>query len=279
MSNRAIHLGPWAKAALRRLPWLIASAAAITTFTEAQTALPKLQAISLSPTYLIPSSVPPQAQRFLVALGDRLQKPGKERISLTGQYSDKSSNVPAKLTWEAPGNLRFDRTGAGLPPLVFSKTTGIPAGLALSAADLDLFESLLDDRPETFLYSFYNGGVSRFLGNRFRTDNGHTPNYTGPWYDIFQANGPVLALGLAVTRTKLYVFDSQTGLLASTTYTTTQGAATQTISTQYTGWNQQNGQAVPGQIVRTVNGATEFTFKVNSASISPSAADGIFAKP
>jgi hypothetical protein len=256
-----------------------ALAALVATFLPAQTASPKPESASGSPIYLIQSSVPPQARPFLVALGDRLQKPGKERLVLTGQYSDKSGNVPAQLTWEAPGNIRLDRNGPGLPSLVFNTAAGVVNASALSAADLDIFESLLDDRPETFLYSFYNGSANRFLGNKFRTDDGKTPNYIGPWYDIFQGNGPVLAKGKTVARSKMFCFDSQTHLLTQTVYKVFATTPATTVLTTYSGWSVQNGEAVPGQILRSVNGTVEFTFKVNASTVGPAAQDGIFSKP
>ena len=61
--------------------------------------------------------------------------------------------------------------------MVFNTAAGVVAAATLSAADADVFESLLDDGPETFLYSFYTGYGNRFLGLQFRTDNGKASGY------------------------------------------------------------------------------------------------------
>src|SRR5258708_7723749 len=56
------------------------------------------------PTYVVPARVPSDVREFLIALGDRIQKPGKERLTLIGKHTDKAGVVAAaQLTWEVPG--------------------------------------------------------------------------------------------------------------------------------------------------------------------------------
>lgn len=229
------------------------------------------------PNSIAQTAVPGMAREFLVALGDRLQTGGKERFVLIGQYTTGAASVPATITWEAPGNLRFERNGAAT--LAVDTKLGVLNSSRLADAEADVIESLLDDRPEAFLYGLTNGYASRLLGTRFRTDDGKTANYTGPWYDIYQVSAPLAAAGKTVTRQKLFFFDSQTKLLARATYVSEHGGSKTTVSTEYSGWTKQDGQAVPGQIVRKENGTVVFTFRTNASTLGAAAADGVFARP
>src|SRR5258708_7397011 len=90
-----------------------------------------------SSAYVSPSIVPSSAREFLYALGDRVQQPGKERLILSGTYSDtKNTGKPGRLVWEAPGRLLFDRTGSGAAPLVVDDKTGVANANTLGSADL-----------------------------------------------------------------------------------------------------------------------------------------------
>jgi len=74
--------------------------------------------------------------------------------------------------------------------LVYDTAAGVLGAASLAAADLNLLESLLDDRMESFLYGFPAGTRWRFLGARFRVDdNGATANYEDPWCDIYEMRG------------------------------------------------------------------------------------------
>ena len=229
------------------------------------------------PSYVSPTLVPSNVREFLLALGDRIQKPGKERLVLVGSYTDsKISAKPAKLIWEAPGRLLFDRTGAGAPSLVVDDKTGVSNASALSNSDLGVLESLLDDSPEAFLYGFTRGHAHRFLGGRFRTDNGKTPNYSGPWYDIYESVAPVQSLSGAPLRQKIFVFDGINKLLVRTSYLVLQGGTKIGVSTEFGKWVVNGGQATPGQIVRKENGVAVFTFDVSAASVVATVNDGTF---
>jgi len=223
--------------------------------------------------------VPSNVREYLIALGDRIQKPGKERLTLTGTSSDaRYAAAPAKLVWEVPGRLRFDRAASGAPSLIFDNVSGLANAASLSDSDLGIVESLLNDSAEGFLYGYWQQGhAHRFLGGRFRTDNAETPNYSGPWLDIYESvastNAPTTAL--APTQ-KFFQFDSVSKLLVRATYMIVRNGQKVPISTEYSGWTLNNGQATPGNIIRLENGALVFTFNVTTAAVSPSANDGTF---
>lgn len=222
--------------------------------------------------YLDPASVPAPARGYLLALGNRLQVIGKERTILVGAFADATGSNPAQVIWQAPGWVRFDQTNK--PPLAYDDVVGLQNAGSLSASDTDVLESLLDDSPQSFLYGFRRSTAYRFLGSRFRTDDGKTPNYQGPWYDIYAVLGPALAKPGAPPREKFYYFDSVTGLLWKTVYVLPGGVR---VSTEYTNWTRSaSDDPFPGQIVRKENGSAIFTFTVTSAAVAPEAHDGVF---
>jgi hypothetical protein len=212
----------------------------------------------------------------MFALGNRLQKVGNERVTLIGRHTANGTTVPAQLTWEVPGKLRYDRNGPSSSSLVYDNVAGLINASAVSVVDVDLLESLVTDAQESFLYGFLSGQPHRFLGARFRADDGKTPNYQGPWSDIYEAMVRIDFAPGAPVRPKLYYFDSKSKLLTKTVYILQRGTSKVTVSTEYSGWSTKNGQTTPGQIVRKENGAAVFTFDVTTAAVGPTVHDGLF---
>jgi hypothetical protein len=254
------------------LPVIVACA----PFCGAQPAVPTRPP---GPQYVTPYSVPNSLHDVVVAMGDRVQKPGQERLALTGTYTDSTGSHGIQITWELPNKTRIDITGGSPKSIVYDgQTTQSNAG-SLSAADNDLLEGIADDRPETLLYGPKTSGLTmRLLGSRFRTDGGANKNYTGPYYDIFQSQAPVAGRTDSTRRTKLWYFDTLTGLLVKTEYTIQRNGTTVHVETAYT-WAKSGGQAVPGQIVRRENGVDVATVHVSTSQIVGAVTDGIFSKP
>lgn len=226
-----------------------------------------------SATYLDPGRVSAPARPFFIALGDRLWRPGKERVTLSGTYTDQSGTGQGRYVWQLPGLARFDRANQPNTPVIVDDQTGLVNVSSTSQSDADIMESLSDDCAECFFYGFARGAALRFLGGRFRADDGSTPNYQGPWHDIYESFAPSKAQAGAVVRRKLYYFDSTTGLLTKVQYETASAAK---VSTEFSNWQVQAGQALPGKIVRQENGKPVFTFTVVGVSVGPSTADGLF---
>ena len=179
------------------------------------------------------------------------------------------------MVYELPGNVRLDRQTTPTAPLVYVPGAGVSNAASVAQQDLDVLESLAADSHEAFLYSFTESLGHRLLGTRFRTDDGKTPNYQGPYYDIYEATGPSPAANNAV-RQKWYFFDSGTHLLAKTRYLVKRSGADVAIESQYSGWTTQNGQPYPAKIVRTENGTAVFTFNAAQGAVGQSAKDGLF---
>jgi hypothetical protein len=230
-----------------------------------------------APAYLATNSVSFFFRDPLKALGDRLQVPGKERLTASGTYSDKSGAQAIVVTWQLPGKLRIQFVGMTSRTLIFDGASTTANGGPTTSEDDDVLESLADDRTETLFWGQKLG--SRFLGSHFRTDDGKTKSYSGPYYDIHQLVYRVSCRSDKPIRTKLFYFDSTTELLVKSRYTEMRNGNEILVETAYSGWSQTASQSVPGQIVRRENGAVVFTIMIASAQIGPAVADSTFTQP
>lgn len=226
-------------------------------------------------TYVVPAMLPSPAMASLNALGSRLIVAGLERITLAGTYADSGGTHAAQLVWQAPGSVYFAEQGASTP-LILNSATGLVNGSAMTSAQSNILESLLDDGMETFLYGFQRGAGVRYLGGLFRADGLTTPGYQGPWYGIYTVAAPVQAQPDHPSRLKSYYFDSKTGLLAKTVYLVSGNGSNTAVTTEFSNWTSTAGQSFPGMITRTENGTTVFTFRISSATVGPTVNDGLF---
>jgi hypothetical protein len=128
----------------------------------------------------------PRLTRNLSALGNRLEKPGKERLTVTGVLRLTADSQPRQVAaiLEFPERLRLVvQNGPQSRLITFDgeKTKG-QAGVD----ELDLIETLAYDSAEHFFAAQLQGRATRFLGSRFRTDDGSTAGYGGPYFDIYK---------------------------------------------------------------------------------------------
>lgn len=200
-------------------------------------------------------------QPFL-AMGDRLTKPGKERITIVGTMTDSSGANAVQVVLELGGKLNITWTAQGPQRLAFNGTAASSAGSITDANDL--LESFVDDSPEALLLAG-RGASPRLLGQKFENPSGGLCDY----YDV-------ATYGRAVKRTtpqiKRYCFDSKTSLLRSVRYKNSSG----TILTEFGNWGTVNNEAVPGTITRIVGGNQVFHFQAQSSVVSASIPDNIF---
>jgi hypothetical protein len=169
-------------------------------------------------------------------------------------------------------------TGAGAP-LIFLAQNGMQNAAAVAQENLDLMESLSEDTAEAFLYGFTGKGAGyRLLGARFCTDATLSIDCKGQLYDIYETLGPSLVASKSVRR-KLYYFDGRTRLLAKTQYNVRRGSTPVSVSTEFSNWAGQAGQAFPGQIVRKENGTAVFTLSISKAAVGPLVQDALFPAP
>lgn len=217
----------------------------------------------------------PRLVRHLNALGDHLEKAGKERLAITGvlRLSADSQTREIAATLEFPDKLRLAIQNGSQDRLITfdaHKTNG-----QVDSGELDLIESLTYDSAEHFFDAQMEGKAMRFLGSRFRTDDGSNPDYNGPYFDIYKIADRIDAAG-EERAAKLYYFNSETLLLERVTYIVNRNGSEINIETKLSDWRVEDGQKVARRIERIVNGKSVFVLNIRSARFGRSADDGIF---
>ena len=108
----------------------------------------------------------PRLAAHLNALGDRLEKSGKERLTVTGvlHVSADSQARPVSVTLEFPDRFRIAIQNGPQSRVITSDRVEQRA-----ADEPELIETLAYDSAEHFFSAQMQGNATRFLGARFRT--------------------------------------------------------------------------------------------------------------
>jgi hypothetical protein len=213
----------------------------------------------------------------LGALGNRLEKPGKERLTLVGTLRTSTAETREfAATLEFPERLRLI-VGPKNRVVTFDGEQANATLTPIAPDELDLIETLAYDSAEHFFAAQMQGNAMRFLGARFRTDDGSTPDYDGPYFDIYKIADQIKASGQE-RAAKLYYFNSDTLLLERVAYVTNRGGAEINVETKLTDWRVVDGQQVAHCIERVENGQPVFVLNIRSAGLGQRVEDGIFAR-
>ena len=229
--------------------------------------------------YVRPAALMPQLRWNLQALGDRLERRGKERITLTGTLTQKgeSQSMPFIVVREFSNRLRLAfPVGLQTRVLTFNGERGEGIQGGPNSSEEDLIETMLYDTAEHFFISQMQGAATRSLGSRFRTIEDSRADYAGPFYDIFEVTAPVRSRSDAREETRQYCFNSDTHLLEIVKYGVLRNGLETRIEIRLTNWRQVDEQRFPSQIVRSENGTPITTLILSSATVSPSLDDGLF---
>jgi hypothetical protein len=230
--------------------------------------------------YIRPSALTPKLLWHLKAMGDRLEKPGKERLSLTGTLARANDSQAEEVAavWEFPDRLRLTRQkGIHARVITFDEDRAKAADNELDTAEQDLLETLVYGTADHFFATQVQGMATRFLGSRFRLDDGSSADYTGPYYDVYKVADSVKTSAEPREQLKLYYFNSDTLLLERVTYEITRNGSTVKVEERLGDWTREQGQQVARRIERFENGESVFVFTVRTAHFSPRADDGLFA--
>jgi hypothetical protein len=230
--------------------------------------------------YVRPSALTPKLLWHLKAMGDRLEKPGKERLSLTGTLARATDSQAEEMAavWEFPDRLRLTRQkGIHARVITFDEDRAKAADNELDTAEQDLLETLVYGTADHFFATQVQGMATRFLGSRFRLDDGSSADYTGPYYDVYKVADSVKTSAEPREQLKLYYFNSDTLLLERVTYEITRNGSTVKVEERLGDWTREQGQQVARRIERFENGESVFVFTVRTAHFSPRADDGLFA--
>lgn len=213
----------------------------------------------------------------LGALGNRLEKPGKERLTLIGTLRTATAETREfAVTQEYPDRLRLVVGGPQSRSIVFDGEQASALLTPITADELDLIETLAYDNAEHFFAAQMQGKAMRFLGARFRTDDGSTPDYDGPYFDIYKIADQIKASGQE-RAAKLYYFNSDTLLLERVAYVANRDGSEINVETKLSDWRVVDGQQVAHRIERVENGQSVFVLNIRSAGLGQRAEDGIFA--
>ncbi len=229
--------------------------------------------------YIRASALSPKLVWHLKAMGDRLEKPGRERLSLTGTLARANDSQAEEVTAvsEFPARLRLTRQKGNQTRVIAFDGNEVKAANSLDTAEQDLIETLVYGTAEHFFDTQMQGMAMRFLGSRFRLDDGSSADYSGPYYDVYKVADRVNTAADQGERIKLYYFNSETLLLERVTYEINRNGSTVKVEERLGDWTKEEGQQVARRIERFENGESVFVLTVRTARLSPRADDGVFA--
>ena len=216
----------------------------------------------------------------LKALGNRLEQPGKERLTITGVLRRSVDSQAREITavLEFPDRLRLAlQHGPQSRVITFDGEQARGALKALEPDELDLIETLTYDTAEHFFATQMQGNAMRFLGARFRTDDGTSTNYEGPYYDIYQVADQIKASG-QTRLAKLYYFNADTLLLERVSYRAERDGSEIAVETRISDWRELEGQQTARRIERFENGKSVFVLSIASAQLGARADDRMFVQ-
>jgi len=214
---------------------------------------------------LRPGQFPPTERRILQVSGDRLQKPGKEVLTLNAtldQFTNglKVSSVPVTASLALSGTLQVVNT---LTQQIIS-FTGVGSVGLLSQQDLDLVESVTKDSTENFLQEGFAGSPVQLIGHQYNIKDPRSSNKLTGQCDLFQVSEVGGVRGANSVVQKTFCFDPLTSLLKVVVYRDGQDL----VETRFSGWQVVNGNSVPGTIQRFKNGAPVLVLTVGHSAFS-----------
>jgi len=221
----------------------------------------------------------PQLRWHLKVLGDRLEKPGKERLTVTGTFSRSGDAQPGTFVMiaEFPDRLRFMlQQGLQTRVITFDGQQAKALGRSLEAAERDLIETLVYDTAEHFFSTRMLGQPMRFLGSRFSIDEHLSADNTGPYYDIYQIGDLIKPSPDHRQQAKVYYFNSDTLLLERVRYKINSAGSEVLVEVLIGDWRKENTNQVARRIERIENGKSVFVVTVGSVDLSTRLNDGIF---
>ena len=230
--------------------------------------------------YVRRSLLSPKLVWHLNALGDRLERPGRERLSVTGTLTRTKGSQPEQVVavFEFPDRLRLTvQRGMQTRVITFDGEQATSAGNPLDAAERDLIETLVYGTAEHFFTTQMQGQATRFLGSRFRIDDGSSVDYSGPYYDVYRVTEQIKTSAEQIEQQKLYYFNSETLLLERVRYEINRNGSTVKVEERLGAWVKEQGQQVARRIERFENGESVFVLTVSTAGLSARANDGVFA--
>ena len=217
------------------------------------------------------SHTPMELKPYVLALGQRLQTPGKERIAALGTITYFGKDLPqteaVRITWQFPLKVRLDQNGTRLE--FDSNNPGQPKRHGQKL--VDAIETLIDDSVEGLFALQKDRICRRYLGSGFKLEGAKESD---PGMDVIlltyadnvRNKQPIL---------KSYWFDSGTKLLGVVAYTSASGAATHVVIDD---WRDVAGEKFPFRIERWEDNKLMMRLILDSAVFMAGAKDGTFGE-
>lgn len=229
--------------------------------------------------YLRRSTLKPRLAWGLRDFGDRFEKPGNERVSIVGAFQAASDPAVLLVTVinEFPQRARLIfEDGGRRQTIVFNhgevKTTTPPTDVQQS-----LLEAVANDSVEHFFWTQIQGQATSSLGDKYRLDEGSSPTYDGPYYDVYQLMDESNLNSESQPVPKFFYFNASTHLLERVVYQRFSEDASKRVEVLFKDWRKQNGQSVPFRIERFENGQRVFVFTVQSVGFGPRVSEDTFS--
>jgi hypothetical protein len=234
--------------------------------------------------YVQQARLSPQLRDALRVMGDRLESPGRERLILAGRLKRpriSASEIGFRLILERPDRLRYEeQDGDKLVVTVFDGKQLVKSGGVIKESDEDEIESLLFDSADRFFLGEMRGQGTRFLGSRFRLDEGSAAGYSGPFYELYQTGDRIDFGRKSRTQEKLYFLNSDNLLIERITYEIERQGRPVRVEVRLSHWSPLvEGQLLPTVITRSEDGAPVLALTFTSASIGPKQSDGLLGSP
>ena len=218
--------------------------------------------------YVRASALSAKLVSHLKAMGDRLEKPGRERLSITGTLARANNSQAEEVTalWEFPDRLRLTKQAR---VITFDGEQVKADGRPPDETEQELIETLVYGSAEHFFNTQMQGMATRLLGSRFLLHRGSTADYNGPYYDVYKVSDQIKTSADQREQLKLYYFNSDTLLLERVAYEITRNGVTVKVEERLGDWTKEDGQQVARRIERLENGESVFVFTVRTAGFSP----------
>jgi len=215
--------------------------------------------------YVRRGNLSPKLVLHLNALGDRLEKPGRERLNLTGTLSRANDPQTQEViaVFEFPERIRLTMQKGSQ-----TRVINFDGEHAKDVVEPDLIETLVYGTAEHFFSTQMQGMSTRLLGSRFSLHRGSTADYNGPYYDVYKVADQVSTTGDDREQVKFYYFNSDTLLLERVVYEIYRNGYTVKVEERLGDWTMEQGQQVARRIERFENGESVFVFTVRTAGFS-----------
>jgi hypothetical protein len=220
--------------------------------------------------------------RALDALGDRFEAPAKGRSILTGRLTryagGQQTSSQITIVRELPDKIRVEEVSAGgQRTLGYDGSRSWRLGQSASTEELALIEALARDSIEHFIAGQALDAATLHLGDMFRVDDGSTPDYAGPFYDILRVDDSFTDQDQIRRRSTLYYFNSRTGLPEKIVYDRPDPVGR--IEVEFSDWITVAGQKIPSRTTWKESGNLTRQIVISQAQFAPITDDGTFNAP